>query len=123
MSTVGLIEDDITMRTLLKTLLEMEDYSVTAFEEHDETALLAALESAPPELIIMDVHLRATNGFDLLSQIRQKQTLKDLLVILSSGMDYSHQSKVAGADGFLMKPYMPDDLLVMARGLLDSRKS
>ena len=113
MSTIGLIDDDMTTRTLLKTLLEMEGYAVIAFDQENASELLASLANQRPDLIILDVHLRYADGLELLKHIRQNQTTKNLRVVMSSGMDYSTQCEKAGANAFLMKPYMPDDLLAI----------
>lgn len=115
MSTIGLIDDDITTRTLLKTLLEMEGYAVIVFDQENASTLLAALADQRPHLVILDVHLRYADGLELLKNIRQNQTTKNLRVVMSSGMEYSHLCEQAGANAFLMKPYMPDDLLAIIR--------
>jgi CheY-like chemotaxis protein len=112
-STIGIIDDDVTTRTLLKTLLEMEGYAVIAFDQENARELLAALSNQRPDLVLLDVHLRYADGLELLRHIRQNQTTKNLRVVMSSGMDYSSQCEKAGANAFLMKPYMPDDLLAI----------
>ena len=115
MSKVGLIEDERSIRELLKTLLELEGFEVVAFEQNDENTLLTAVETECPDLVILDVHLRFTSGLELLSQIRQNNKLQNLLVVMSSGMDYSHRCVQSGANAFIMKPYMPDDLIAIIR--------
>jgi len=47
----------------------------------------------------------------LVGQIRSGNNAKHTNIILSSGINYRQESKAAGADGFILKPYMPDDLL------------
>lgn len=121
MSTIGLIDDDIMTRTLLKTLLEMEGYAVSVFDQENASDILAALESQRPDLVILDVHLRYADGFEVLRHIRQNQTNKNLRVVMSSGMDYSYKCEQAGANVFLMKPYTPDDLLAVIREQLSVR--
>ncbi|HEY9088534.1 MAG TPA: response regulator [Anaerolineaceae bacterium] len=115
MTLIGLVDDDRSTQTLLKTLLELEGYSAEIFGQENEQAILAALELQPPDIIILDVHLRFADGLEIMRQIRQNHQLKDVLVIMSSGMDYSQRCAAAGANAFLMKPYMPDDLLAIIR--------
>lgn len=122
MSTIGIIDDDITTRTLLKTLLEMEGYQVFVYDQENTGDILAALAKQRPDVIVLDVHLRYADGLEILSHIRQNQTIKDLRVVMSSGMDYSYQCERAGADAFLMKPYMPDELLAILREQLTTPK-
>jgi len=121
MSKVMLIEDDATMIGLLKTLLGIEGYDVVAFD--GETEVLQAVRLEQPDLILLDVNLKNfgihdITGFDMLKEMRADNELKDIGVIMSSGMNYQHESKEAGADGFVMKPYMPDSLLSMIKEII-----
>jgi CheY-like chemotaxis protein len=63
------------------------------------------------DINLEDLGGQMSNGFDLLALIRADQELCHISVIVSSGMNYQEESKAAGASGFMMKPYMPDDLL------------
>jgi CheY-like chemotaxis protein len=114
MAKVMLVEDDPTMFDLLKTLLTLEGFEVAVASGSPD--ILAQVRSESPDLILIDVHLRLdngqeVNGFDLLKQIRQDPTIKDTRVLMSSGIDFRYKSADEGADGFLHKPYMPDDLI------------
>jgi CheY-like chemotaxis protein len=68
-----------------------------------------------PDVILLDVHLRRVNGLDLLTAIRQDEKTRHTGVILSSGMDVSQRCMELGANAFILKPYMPEDLLQMIR--------
>lgn len=114
MAKVMLVEDDPTMFNLLKTLLSLEGFEV-AFSSGDPD-LLAEARAQSPDLMLIDVHLRLAdgreiNGFDLLKQIRQDPTLKHTRILMSSGIDFRDKSADEGADGFIHKPYMPDELI------------
>ncbi|HFC10022.1 MAG TPA: response regulator [Chloroflexi bacterium] len=118
MTKIMLVEDDHTMRSLLKTLLEMEGFEVIFGPGHAD-ALLEALRAAKPALLVMDVHLAGgINGIDLLDSIRQDKELQHTRVVITSGMNYDEAALAAGADGFLQKPYMVDDLLNLIRQTL-----
>jgi DNA-binding response OmpR family regulator len=121
MSKIMLIEDDRTMVDLLKTLLSIEGYEVVAF--HGTEELLPAIRRENPDVILLDVNLknlgvRWESGFELLTALREDQDLCRIGVIISSGMNYQEESRTAGADGFIMKPYMPDDLLNLIKTTL-----
>ena len=64
-----------------------------------------------PDLVLMDCNLSDRNGLDILAEIRSNPLLVDLPIIMTSGIDLSDESKLKGADGFLLKPYSPDLLL------------
>jgi DNA-binding response OmpR family regulator len=106
-----IVEDDSTMRSLLKTLLELENFSVDAYEKDNAQEILDIISSTVPDVVLMDVNLRFANGLDIASKIRAKQSMKQPKIILSSGMDYKKECEKNSVDLFLLKPYMPDDLI------------
>ena len=113
---VMLVEDDETMLSLLQTLLQFEGYQVTV-SGHARTLedIVERIRQEKPSVILLDVNLRYLNGFDLLRDIRADNELNSIRVLMSSGMDYHVECMEAGADGFLLKPYMPDELIQMIR--------
>jgi CheY-like chemotaxis protein len=116
MPKIMLIEDDTTMFSLLNTLLSMEGFQVVGFNSNERLEpTLANIRREMPSLILADVNLRNFNGFDLLQAVRQDTDLCAIRVIMSSGMDYLDECQQKGADNFLLKPYMPDDLIKMIR--------
>ena len=109
MPKIMLAEDDHTMVTLLTTLLGMEGYQVVALSVNED--IFEAVREDCPDVLLMDVHLPHTNGLDVLDQLRGNDETEDLKVVMSSGLDLGLECKNHGADDFLLKPYMPDDLL------------
>jgi DNA-binding response OmpR family regulator len=105
-----LAEDDITMVALLKLLLELEGFQVIQpqFEKMD---IIQIARKEIPDLILMDVFLGDQNGLDIVTLLREMADLKNIKVIMTSGMNLSMECKAAGADDFVQKPYMPDELL------------
>jgi len=119
MPKVMLAEDDFTMVALLKTLLGMEGFQVaTLLDKTGE--ILDNVRREAPELLLLDVHLGDQNGLDVLQKIRQAEDLKHIIVIITSGMNVQRECVSAGADDFLLKPYMPDELLRKIRQHLKS---
>lgn len=109
MQKVMLAEDDATMLSLLSTLLKMEGFETTTLGTHED--VLDAIRRDQPDVILLDVNLTQGNGIDFLRQIRQDEGLHDTVVIMSSGMPLEAESMKAGANAFLLKPYMPDTLI------------
>ena len=108
---IMLIEDDHTMLSLLKTLLNMEGFHVVVAGDEMVDSLLSSIKIEQPDIILLDVNLRMGSGLDLLSAIRSNPDLDNIRVIMSSGMDFKDECLQKGAQGFIMKPYMPDDLI------------
>ncbi|HVN55098.1 MAG TPA: response regulator [Anaerolineaceae bacterium] len=115
MPKILIIEDDETMLSLLETFLQIEGFDVTVYSGKNIESPLRVIRQEVPEVILMDVHLQNGNGMEITRQIRKDPALKPIRVIMTSGMEMSHQSFSAGADGFLLKPYMPEDLVRMIR--------
>jgi len=109
-----LLDDDPIMNSLLKTLLTLEGFQVESFEGLDGD-VIEFVQSEKPDVLIMDIHLRTHNGIDITRSIRSLPDLNDLKIILTSGMEQSSKSLAAGANSFLLKPYMPDDLIRLLR--------
>lgn len=103
-------EDDPTLYELLQELLGFEGFQVS--QPADLNNIVAGMKAERPDAVLMDVHLKGgVNGLDLISQIRADDSLKDVYVVLTSGLDYREESLKHGADDFLQKPYMPDELV------------
>ncbi len=117
MKSIMVIEDDNTMRRLLSTLLEMEGYKIFISKIGSEKEILAELIDQKPDALLVDIHLHGVNGLNLLKQVRLCTDIIQPKVLMTSGMDMGYESREAGADGFLLKPYMPDDLIEILRKL------
>jgi len=113
MAKIMLVDDDPITKTLLKTLLEMEGFNVIPWDLG--TDVLEKLQTEKPDLVVMDVNLNGLNGIDVLRDLRAENKFQDLRVIMSSGMNYQEECNREGANGFLLKPYMPDDLITLIR--------
>ena len=110
MMNILLIEDNATMCALLKTLLEIEGHHVTPVIDPGQD-ILQIIRDLEPNFIIMDVHLRHANGIEILKSIRKMDLSWKLHILMTSGTDVKEECLQAGADGFLLKPYMPDELV------------
>ena len=114
---VMLVEDNLSLLSLLETYLTLEGLRVVR-GPLDAQALLETLRRERPQVLVMDVHLGGErNGMALLQAIRRDPDLSAIAIILTSGSDYRDEALEAGADGFLVKPFMPDELMGLIRTL------
>jgi DNA-binding response OmpR family regulator len=109
MAKILLAEDDKTMVSLLKTLLTMEGFEVMGLDIDADVP--AAVRREKPDALFMDVHLGEQSGVKILEEIRSHGDLADVRVVMTSGLDVKEQCMRSGANAFLLKPFMPDDLL------------
>jgi DNA-binding response OmpR family regulator len=121
MPKILLAEDDPTMLSLLKTLLRLEGFDSTPLGDTED--VLDAARREKPDIVLLDVNLPQGNGLDFLRRIRQDGELKNTVVVMSSGMPFEIECKAAGADAFLLKPYMPDVLIGAIKSRLAAAKA
>lgn len=119
MHKILLIEDDTTMLGLLQTLLQMEGYLVSKTNDDELEEIVTQIRQEKPALALIDVHLRHISGLEILKRIRGDADLKEIRVLMSSGMDVGDKCLEEGADSFILKPYMPDDLIKKIHLLVD----
>ena len=121
MTKVILIEDDRTMLSLLGTLLKMEGFQIaTLGNEKTIEDMLSLCRQEKPDAAMIDVHLPHVSGIDLLQRLRQEPDLSMIRILMSSGLDRSEACLQAGADDFILKPYMPDELIQRIRRVLSA---
>jgi two-component system phosphate regulon response regulator PhoB len=104
-----LAEDDPTMVSLLSTLLKMEGFEVVALDASADVP--AAVKEEKPDFMLMDVNIGKQNGLDILRAIRKDPENATLRIVMASGYNVKDQCLERGANHFLLKPFMPDDLL------------
>ncbi len=115
---VLLAEDDLTMISLLKTLLKMEGFDVVALQA--DADVLTAIRNESPDVLLLDVHLGHQNGLEILGNIRSSSDINKTRVVMSSGANVKEECMSQGAFGFLMKPYMPDELTTLLKQAIKS---
>ncbi len=115
---IMLAEDDATMVSLLQTLLKMEGFDVAALSANAD--VLAAVRKEKPDVLLMDVHLFNQNGLQILESLRKSKDTANVRVVMSSGSSVKEECMLRGANAFLLKPYMPDDLIAMLKQMIQS---
>jgi DNA-binding response OmpR family regulator len=116
-----LVEDDPTMTLLLQTLMEIEGFAVVMAD--NPAGVIDMIKSEQPDVVVMDVHLHNANGLDILGALRADGNAKHTPVIMSSGLDFHKKAMQGGADAFVQKPYMPDELIGKIKQLLENDDS
>jgi CheY-like chemotaxis protein len=107
---------------MMTSLLKMEGYEVIAYQIGED--IINSVRQKNPDAILMDVYLNTSQssadpvGLSILKEIREDPKISETKVIMTSGIDFHIDSQELGADGFLQKPYMPEDLLGLIRQVL-----
>jgi DNA-binding response OmpR family regulator len=116
MARIVLAEDDATMARLLGTLLRMDGYEVTAADGNGDLA--EAVDRIRPDALVLDMLFAEQNGLDLVRHIRRSKFGRDLYILMISGLSVGDDCLRCGADDFLLKPFMPDELMGLLRAHL-----
>ena len=107
------IEDDPTIQTQLKNLLSYNGYEVEAVT--DFSKVMEQLKAFAPHLILLDIKLPGTSGFEICSQIRTFS----LIFVTSNNTDMDELNSILlGGDAFITKPYNTAILLAKIASLL-----
>ena len=112
-------DDDADLRDILRSVLEPAGFEVA--EAPDGAAALAAIRTAPPELVIIDYMMPGMTGPEVVAQIKQDTVLRHVPIIMLTGKSEVHD-KVhgldAGADDYVVKPFEPVELLARVKMVL-----
>ena len=93
--SILVVEDSITARALLKSILESAGYDVTTAV--DGIDAFTALRTREFSLVVSDVDMPRMNGFDLTARIREDKKLSELPVVLVTALE-SREDKERGID-------------------------
>jgi two-component system, OmpR family, alkaline phosphatase synthesis response regulator PhoP len=113
-------EDDEQIAYLLQFLLEREGYRVVrAADGRDSLRLMH--EIAPPALAILDVMMPYSDGFAVLAQMRATDGWRKVPVIMLTARSQERdivRAFEAGANDYIVKPFLPGELKARIRRLL-----
>ncbi|MDR7855090.1 response regulator transcription factor [Tissierella sp.] len=114
---IYLVEDDENLNLVLTSYLKKEGWDVVSFLNGGEAEKFIA---SPPNLWILDIMLPDIDGYQLIREI--KQATPHIPVIFISARDADIDRVVGlelGSDDYLPKPFLPRELVIRARNLLD----
>ena len=116
---VLIVDDDERVREYVRVNLEMEGYAVREAGNAEEG--LGVLEEVSPDLILLDVMMPEVDGWEMLRRVQERHGVGAIPVVMFSGKvnEQSAQEATArGAQGFVGKPFDPQQLIEHAKQLL-----
>jgi DNA-binding response OmpR family regulator len=120
MEKILLVEDDASFAKCATTILQHERYRVIVADQPEEAFLMATNEV--PDLILLDVVLKGTNGISLCRRIKAEPRTARIPVILMSGQRLEEDDQLEGlcqgADDYLLKPVSSKLLVGKVRTVL-----
>jgi len=121
-STVLIVDDDPKMRELLTSILENASYIVETASDGKEA--IKACKKFPVDVALIDVELPDMKGTELLSALKALQP--KMVRIIITGYPSIENAVTAvneKADGYILKPFDPADLLEKIRKLIADKKN
>src|SRR5712691_10343916 len=113
------VDDDADFRTGLRTALEMKGYQVEEAANGQEA--LERLTQKPPLLVLLDLQMPVMNGREMLQRMRAQPGYLDLPVVIISGFGFEWEAELMGAQGYIGKPFEPEELERTIAALLRPR--
>jgi two-component system, OmpR family, response regulator MprA len=118
-SKVLIVDDDSHIRASLRRTLAYQGYLVREAED-GASALEVALDELP-DLVILDLMLPGLDGFEVCRRLREMGDVPILMLTAREGTSDRVNGLDSGADDYLVKPFVKDELLARIRALLRRR--
>jgi len=113
------VEDDVSLRTILRIQLERAGYDVRAAQDGEEALRMVAEDM--PDLILLDVMMPGMNGYEVCHALKSDVTTANIPVIMLTARSEQEdriRGLSGGANDYLTKPYEVEELLVRVRNIL-----
>ncbi|HYX77112.1 MAG TPA: response regulator [Gaiellaceae bacterium] len=114
-----IVDDDERVREYVRVNLEMEGYTVREAGSADQG--LEVLEEVSPDLVLLDVMMPEVDGWEMLRRVRERHGTDAIPVVMFSGKvdeGVAGEAAARGAQGFVGKPFDPQQLIEHAKQLL-----
>ncbi len=116
------IDDSLSVRRSLSTLLVDAGFeATTAIDGLDAMRLI---EQRLPDVLLVDMEMPRMNGLELTSYLRSRAETQNLPVIMITSRSterHREMAETAGVDGFLVKPYLDDEVLALVAATMAAR--
>ena len=119
MPTILAVDDSASMRQMVAFTLKGAGFNV--IEAVDGEDALSKVNTGKVDLVLTDVNMPRMDGITLIRELRQLPNFKFtpiLMLTTESGVDKKSEGKSAGATGWIVKPFNPDQLLATIKKVL-----
>jgi len=120
MAAILTVDDSLSMRQMVSFTLKSAGHQVT--EAIDGQDALQKAKQGKFNLIITDVNMPNMDGITLTKELRALDDYKFIPILTlttESGKNKKQEGKAAGATGWIIKPFNPDQLLSTIQKVLD----
>lgn len=121
MKTVLVVDDSKSLRKVISLVLKANDYAVVDAAHGLEA--LARIGSCKIDIVVTDINMPHMDGIELVRQIRALQGTSRFIPIImltaEGRLERIQEGKIAGATAWIVKPFNPEDLLMIVKKILD----
>lgn len=118
---VMIVEDEQTIRSFVKTILETNGYQVLTASTCQQGMLVFA--SHVPDLVILDLGLPDRDGLELIRAVRTSSSIPILVLSARTTEQDKVEALDLGANDYVTKPFGTAELMARVRAALRSRRS
>jgi DNA-binding response OmpR family regulator len=114
MTTVLLVEDNLTLIESIAFELEMRDYTVLQATDGKEALALLQKGDVLPDIVVSDIAMPDMDGYELLEAVRANHDWELIPFIFLTAFDSPNAQRIGkdlGVDDYLTKPFEPDELV------------
>ena len=119
MKRILAVDDSTSMRQMVSFTLKTAGFDVT--EAKDGSEALAIAKQQDFDAVISDVNMPIMDGITLIRELRTLPSYKFtplLMLTTESGLEKKVEGKAAGATGWIVKPFNPDQLLAVIKKVI-----
>jgi two-component system chemotaxis response regulator CheY len=119
MANILAVDDSASMRQMVSFTLKAAGHTVTDAADGKQALDIAKTRSF--DLVLTDVNMPVMDGLTLTRELRALPAFKFtpvLVLTTEAGMDKKQEGRAAGATGWLVKPFKPDQLLATIKKVL-----
>ncbi len=117
--TILFVDDSLSIRMLVKMILEEAGYKVLIGEDGQEA--LSFFNGRTIDLVITDLHMPRINGLELIEEIRKYQSYRFVPILFlttETKPELKQKAKAAGATGWITKPFDRDKFLQIIKKVM-----
>ncbi len=117
--TILTVDDSNSVRQMVRFTLNKAGYDV--IEASDGRDAITKSHSRPVDMVITDLHMPHMDGIELIRNMRSTRQTRYVPIIMlttETQQDKKTQGKTAGATGWIVKPFTPEQLLSVVRKVL-----
>lgn len=115
--SILIVDDEQDLLILIKSIFERAGYTQIMTASSGKSALQAVKKSLP-DMVILDVMLPDIDGFEVLQEIREISKIPVLMLTAKGEAEDRIAGFELGADDYLVKPFLPKELLLRVQAIL-----